>query len=101
MLAAEAMKRDFSMMLALLTSAAFAQTTAPTTAAPQRQRPAMAEIPNTDLYYKLAPDAMLQEGVPKGEIKGPFTLPSEAYPGTQHTYWVYVPAQYDPPLLPV
>src|SRR6266536_1950309 len=27
---------------------------------------------------------------------GPFTLPSNAYPGTQHTYWVYVPAQYDP-----
>ena len=21
---------------------------------------------------------------------------SQAYPGTQHTYWVYVPAQYDP-----
>jgi enterochelin esterase family protein len=34
--------------------------------------------------------------VPKGEVRGPFTLPSEAYPGTQHTYWVYVPAQYDP-----
>src|SRR5207253_1284335 len=33
---------------------------------------------------------------PKGEIKGPFTLPSQAYPGTQHTYWIYVPAQYDP-----
>jgi enterochelin esterase family protein len=33
--------------------------------------------------------------VPKGEIKGPFTLPSQAYPGTQHTYWIYVPAQYD------
>ena len=52
--------------------------------------------PNTDAYYKLGPDSLPQEGVPKGEIKGPFTLPSEAYPGTQHTYWVYVPAQYDP-----
>ena len=29
---------------------------------------------------------------------GPFYLPSQAYPGTQHTYWVYVPAQYDPPV---
>ena len=38
---------------------------------------------------------MPQEGVPKGEIRGPFNLKSEAYPGTQHTYWVYVPAQYD------
>src|SRR5437762_8479981 len=61
----------------------------------QAPRPVMAETPNTDLYYKLAPDAVVQEGVPKGEIRGPFTLPSQAYPGTQHTYWVYVPAQYD------
>ena len=37
-----------------------------------------------------------REGVAKGEVRGPFTLPSQAYPGTQHTYWVYVPAQYDP-----
>jgi enterochelin esterase-like enzyme len=29
-------------------------------------------------------------------VRGPFALPSQAYPGTQHTYWVYVPAQYDP-----
>jgi enterochelin esterase family protein len=48
-----------------------------------------------DVHYRLGPDSLPQEGVPKGEIKGPFTLPSEAYPGTQHTYWVYVPAQYD------
>jgi len=54
-----------------------------------------ASAPNTDIHYKLAPDAMVMEGVPVGEIRGPFTLPSEAYPGTQHTYWVYVPAQYD------
>ena len=32
----------------------------------------------------------------KGEVRGPNTLPSRAYPGTQHTYWVYVPAQYNP-----
>ena len=38
----------------------------------------------------------VQDGVPKGEIRGPFTLTSQAYPGTQHTYWIYVPAQYDP-----
>jgi hypothetical protein len=39
---------------------------------------------------------MPQEGVPKGEIRGPFVIQSNSYPGTQHTYWVYVPAQYDP-----
>ncbi len=46
--------------------------------------------------YRLGPDSMVQEGVPKGEVRGPFTLPSKVYPGTSHTYWVYVPAQYDP-----
>ncbi len=34
--------------------------------------------------------------IPKGELRGPFVLPSQAYPGTQHTYWLHVPAQYDP-----
>ena len=53
------------------------------------------DAPNPDIHYHLGPDSLEEEGVPKGEIRGPFTLPSEAYPGTQHTYWVYVPAQYD------
>lgn len=57
---------------------------------------AAAQEPNPDAFYKLGPDSLEQEGVPKGTIRGPFTLPSQAYPGTQHTYWVYVPAQYDP-----
>lgn len=52
--------------------------------------------PNPDSQYRLGPDSMPQEGVPKGEIRGPYHLPSQVYPGTQHTYWVYVPAQYDP-----
>ena len=51
--------------------------------------------PNTDAHYQLGPDSLPREGVPKGELRGPYTLPSQAYPGTQHTYWVYVPAQYD------
>jgi enterochelin esterase family protein len=50
--------------------------------------------PNPDSFYRLGPDSLEQAGVPKGEIRGPFTLPSTVYPGTQHTYWVYVPAQY-------
>src|SRR6267378_6788722 len=52
--------------------------------------------PNPNSQYRLGPDSMPQPDVPKGEIRGPYTLPSNAYPGTQHTYWVYVPAQYDP-----
>src|SRR5271167_534395 len=79
-----------SSMLVLSATALIGQTAAPA------QRAPMAEVPNTDVYYRLAPDALAQDGVPKGEIRGPFTLPSQAYPGSQHTYWVYVPAQYDP-----
>jgi enterochelin esterase family protein len=52
--------------------------------------------PSPNSQYRLGPDSMPQDGVPKGEIRGPFTLPSKVYPGTQHTYWIYVPAQYDP-----
>ena len=54
-----------------------------------------AEAPNPDAHYQLGPDSLAQEGVPKGEIRGPFTLASKVFPGTTHTYWVYVPAQYD------
>jgi enterochelin esterase family protein len=49
-----------------------------------------------DKFYKLGPDSLVQEGVPQGKLNGPHTLPCEVFPGTQHTYWVYVPAQYDP-----
>jgi enterochelin esterase-like enzyme len=52
--------------------------------------------PNPNSQYRLGPDSLPQESVPKGDIRGPYTLASKAYPGTQHTYWVYVPAQYDP-----
>ena len=54
------------------------------------------QTPNPNSQYRLGPDSLPQDGVPKGEIRGPFTLPSKVYEGTQHTYWVYVPAQYDP-----
>jgi enterochelin esterase-like enzyme len=59
-------------------------------------RPPMPPGLNPDSQYRLGPDSLPQEGVPKGEIRGPYTLPCQVYPGTQHTYWVYVPAQYDP-----
>src|SRR4051794_39945909 len=55
-----------------------------------------AAAPNPDSQYRLGPDSLPQDGVPRGEIKGPFTLPCQVFPGMQHTYWVYVPAQYDP-----
>ena len=60
-----------------------------------RSQNAAPAAPNPDTFYKLGPDSLEQEGVPKGQMRGPFTLPSTAYPGTQHTYFVYVPAQYN------
>jgi len=68
--------------------------TAGTTFAIARQVP---PAPNPDSQYRLGPDSLPQDGVPKGEIRGPFVLENcKSYPGTLHTYWVYVPAQYDP-----
>jgi enterochelin esterase family protein len=50
-----------------------------------------------DCFYKLGPDSLVMEGVPQGKLVGPHKhCPCEAYPGTQHTYSVFVPAQYDP-----
>ncbi len=48
-----------------------------------------------DAFYHLGPDSLPESGVPQGEMRGPFNLPSNAYPGTSHTYWVYVPVQYN------
>jgi enterochelin esterase family protein len=56
---------------------------------------AQVQPPDVNAYYQLGPDSLPHDGVPKGEVRGPFVLPSQAYPGTQHTYWVYLPAQYD------
>ena len=58
---------------------------------PQGQAP---KGPDLNAYYLYGPDSQVHEGVPKGEVRGPFVIPSQAYAGTQHTYWVYVPAQY-------
>jgi len=69
---------------------------APQSPAPPAAQSAAPQAPGPNSQYRLGPDTFPQDGVPKGEIRGPFTLPSKIYEGTQHTYWVYVPAQYDP-----
>jgi len=48
-----------------------------------------------DAFYTLGPDSLPRDGVPKGEVLGPFKLPSKAFQGVEHSYWVYVPAHYD------
>ena len=53
--------------------------------------------PNSnDVFYSLGPDSKPRDGVPKGKFAGPKIIPSNVFPGTQHTYDVFVPAQYDP-----
>lgn len=62
--------------------------------------PAQREDPRTGVsfnaYYQLGPDSLPIEGVPQGKFSEAKIIPSEVFPGYQHTYWVYVPAQYDP-----
>jgi enterochelin esterase-like enzyme len=74
----------------------FSQTAAPgaATNAPARGR---SGTPNSnDVFYTLGPDSKPRDGVPKGKFTEAKVIPSNVFPGTQHTYWVYVPAQYDP-----
>ncbi|MCA9128243.1 MAG: esterase family protein [Planctomycetales bacterium] len=56
---------------------------------------AFAQREGNDDFFQLGPDSLRQEGVPHGEVTGPHVIPSQVFEGTQHTYWVYVPAQYD------
>lgn len=42
----------------------------------------------------LTPDHFPQEGVPKGELKGPFDFHSKIIEGTVRQYWLFIPAQY-------
>ena len=45
--------------------------------------------------YKLGPDSMAQQGVPRGEITKQ-RWSSKVFPGTERDYWVYLPKQYEP-----
>ena len=92
------MKPRFSLVFTLLfsSSLAFGQNAERTGGTGEVKNAPAKKAPNMDAFYKLGPDSMPQEGVPQGRIEGPKVIQSEVYPGTQHTYWVYVPAQYDP-----
>lgn len=45
--------------------------------------------------YALGPDSQAQTGVPKGVVTTYELAPGKFYPGTPHTYSIYVPAQYE------
>ena len=46
--------------------------------------------------YVPSPDALPQEGIPKGRLEGPFEFRSKIIEGTVRRYWIFVPAQYNP-----
>lgn len=46
--------------------------------------------------YKPGPEAQVQPGVPKGEVRQGTFSASKIFPGTTRDYFVYVPKQYDP-----
>lgn len=45
--------------------------------------------------YPVDPASVRQEGVPKGTVTKHSFSGSKIYPGTERSYWIYVPAQYD------
>lgn len=49
----------------------------------------------TPVRYAYGPDSVPQQGVPRGAIHRHELAASGAFPGTQRSYWVYVPARYD------
>ena len=41
--------------------------------------------------YPDHPDSIRRQGVPTGEVRGPFPFKNDIFPGTVRNYWVYVP----------
>ena len=85
-------------VLLLARSAMAAEETKPTNAVPPfgQGRSGRGTPNSNDVFYTLGPDSKPRDGVPKGRFTEAKVIPSSVFPGTQHTYWVYVPAQYDP-----
>ena len=50
-----------------------------------------------DDQYVLGPDSKAKEGVPRGQVVPMPPFHSTIYADTTHQWWLYVPAQYDPP----
>lgn len=46
--------------------------------------------------YRPGPNAQRQEGVPSGKVIQGEWNHCKAFPGTTRSYWVYIPAQYNP-----
>lgn len=90
------MPRPFRLASALLTASLCLQAQTPATTSVSERPAPPARAPINDAYYRLGPDSQPMEGVPQGRFIGPLTLPSLVFPGTQHTFHVYLPVQYNP-----
>jgi enterochelin esterase-like enzyme len=56
---------------------------------------AFAQQPAADDQYELGPDSQEQPGVPQGRLSEHVFKDSSLYPGYEHRWWLYIPAQYD------
>ena len=63
---------------------------APAPGAPEARPRRVPVDPAVDAFYKLGPDSMPMDGVPKGKFTEAKVLPSQVFPGTQHTYIQYL-----------
>ncbi len=54
-----------------------------------------ATLPLVAQDYSLGPDSQPQPNVPKGVVTKYQLAPGKFYPGTPHTYSLYIPAKYD------
>jgi poly(3-hydroxybutyrate) depolymerase len=50
---------------------------------------------STPVRYAYGPDSFPQRGVRRGTIRRHELTASEAFAGTERSYWVYVPARYN------
>jgi enterochelin esterase family protein len=61
----------------------------------QQDRATFAESMSGKEPYTLGPDSLAQDGVPRGTVTQFHWTSDSIYPGTERTYWLYVPQQYD------
>lgn len=50
--------------------------------------------PEPEIRYPLGEDSLVQDGIPRGKLEGPFLFRSNIIKDTVRKYWVSVPAQY-------
>jgi enterochelin esterase family protein len=60
-----------------------------------QERVGLTKPASPDDQYVLGPDSQPQAGVPEGKVLAFELKDSRTYPGFQHKWWLYVPAQYD------